>query len=466
MLTDDPSASQIPVMPKRKRWRKTRFTLLAFLLLAAIAIVAVAVWEWSAKCGVERQLANLRDSGVPSTVEELAASYRVPAREEDATEDWLQALRPFENVKAEMKEAGLQGIVESPYELPSLEEEWPLLGTAEKFVDRYRAALNRMGQLRSRATSVRFPIDFTQGYAAELPHLQLLRDAGRIIQLDIEVSARIGDFHRASQGIHNLHGLADTCQFEPSLVSFLIQIAMRGRANRCFERVGPLVHCDDDLEKLRLCWQSLDYQTIGQRALHGERIMGLQEVLSARILLQEDEPPALVRLIVAATRWHDAQSYLENLQSLSETFDGATKSRQVEGIGRASDKRHLSQLAQIMTVKIMPAGEAFNDVRLRAQAENDICLTLLAAEQYRRTHGSWPENVAKLVPQYLAAVPMDPFDGAALKYRVEEDCAIAYSVWWNGQDDDGDPWSDAPGRKPLDITYRIKAPAAPSIEEN
>jgi hypothetical protein len=55
-------------------------------------------------------------------------------------------------------------------------------------------------------------------------------------------------------------------------------------------------------------------------------------------------------------------------------------------------------------------------------------IAMLAAERYRRGNGRWPETLADLVPRYLPKTPFDPFDGAPLRYRREEEGIVIYSV--------------------------------------
>jgi hypothetical protein len=62
----------------------------------------------------------------------------------------------------------------------------------------------------------------------------------------------------------------------------------------------------------------------------------------------------------------------------------------------------------------------------------------IAAIQYRRAHGDWPAAIATLVPEYLPAVPIDPYRGESMRSLVDEDGAfVAYSVGTNNRDDGG-----------------------------
>jgi hypothetical protein len=79
----------------------------------------------------------------------------------------------------------------------------------------------------------------------------------------------------------------------------------------------------------------------------------------------------------------------------------------------------------------------------------------LAAERYRLRHGDWPRAIAALVPDYLPAVPLDPFDGAPLRYRRTDGGAVVYSVGEDGRDDGGDPNPPPGGRVPRDVVFTL-----------
>ena len=50
-----------------------------------------------------------------------------------------------------------------------------------------------------------------------------------------------------------------------------------------------------------------------------------------------------------------------------------------------------------------------------------------------------PANLAQLVPEYLKRVPIDPFSGKPIIYRLEESNWLLYSVGQDGVDDGGVP---------------------------
>jgi hypothetical protein len=68
----------------------------------------------------------------------------------------------------------------------------------------------------------------------------------------------------------------------------------------------------------------------------------------------------------------------------------------------------------------------------------DSLRVALACERHRLAQGNWPPTLSALVPQYLSAIPLDPFSGQPLLYRLIPDGVVIYSVWMNGVDDQGD----------------------------
>jgi hypothetical protein len=77
----------------------------------------------------------------------------------------------------------------------------------------------------------------------------------------------------------------------------------------------------------------------------------------------------------------------------------------------------------------------------------------IAAERYRLANGRPPANVGDLVPAFLTAVPLDPFDGQPLRYTTDDHGYTFYSVGLNRRDDHGStPHASEVG----DIVFRVE----------
>jgi hypothetical protein len=66
-----------------------------------------------------------------------------------------------------------------------------------------------------------------------------------------------------------------------------------------------------------------------------------------------------------------------------------------------------------------------------------VASTALAVERYRLTNGRRPAELGQLVPRYLEHVPVDPYDGAPLRYQRRDPGYVIYSIGKDGVDDAG-----------------------------
>jgi hypothetical protein len=91
-----------------------------------------------------------------------------------------------------------------------------------------------------------------------------------------------------------------------------------------------------------------------------------------------------------------------------------------------------------------------------AAAEHRLAVLGIAAACFRTEEGRYPEKLAELVPGYISAVPVDPFDGKPLKMLREGDGMVIYSSGHDGDDDGGsdDGWSTGSGHG-SDISFRL-----------
>ena len=90
--------------------------------------------------------------------------------------------------------------------------------------------------------------------------------------------------------------------------------------------------------------------------------------------------------------------------------------------------------------------ELQESLAMRRLALRRILLVELALENYHDARGHYPETLDELMPDELVELPVDPFTGGPLKYRVTSEGFLVYSVGPNRQDDRGaTPDSQSPG---------------------
>jgi hypothetical protein len=92
---------------------------------------------------------------------------------------------------------------------------------------------------------------------------------------------------------------------------------------------------------------------------------------------------------------------------------------------------------------------------IRDVAQMKCALALVGAERFQRAEGRLPTNLDDLVPDYLAAVPVDPFSGRPLHLRRLEDAIVIYSVGEDQTDDDGALMGTKKAADHMDYGYRL-----------
>ena len=78
-------------------------------------------------------------------------------------------------------------------------------------------------------------------------------------------------------------------------------------------------------------------------------------------------------------------------------------------------------------------------IRLRVLGQLRCTETALAVERYRLKYDALPESLEALVPEFMEAVPLEPFDGQPLRYIRREGGYTVYTIGEDGVDNGG--WS-------------------------
>ena len=88
----------------------------------------------------------------------------------------------------------------------------------------------------------------------------------------------------------------------------------------------------------------------------------------------------------------------------------------------------------------------------RYETRLELTLAAIALERHRRKHGSHPNTLNQLVPEFLSAVPVDWMDGKPLRYRLNPDGTFTlWSVNEDFKDDGGDATDNSTTSRQRDI---------------
>lgn len=103
---------------------------------------------------------------------------------------------------------------------------------------------------------------------------------------------------------------------------------------------------------------------------------------------------------------------------------------------------------------LIPAGKQCALAVADTDALRDLARLALAATAYRARHNKYPEKLDGLLPEFIAGVPTDPFDGKPLQTRRDGQGLVLYSVGRDQKNDDGTPWD--PATQEGDIVLRLR----------
>lgn len=93
----------------------------------------------------------------------------------------------------------------------------------------------------------------------------------------------------------------------------------------------------------------------------------------------------------------------------------------------------------LLSQEVRPMSAVFYKV-MRIETARQMTVTAIALKRYQLKNGKNPASLDLLVPEFVAAVPVDPVNGEPLHYRLNSDGTfLLYSVGDNGVDDGGDP---------------------------
>lgn len=87
--------------------------------------------------------------------------------------------------------------------------------------------------------------------------------------------------------------------------------------------------------------------------------------------------------------------------------------------------------------------EEFYETRIHETIHTDLRIvvyirlleTVVAIESHFRKYGNYPATLEALVPEFLAAPPVDPFSGALFKWKISSAAPTIWSTGPNGQDE-------------------------------
>ena len=122
------------------------------------------------------------------------------------------------------------------------------------------------------------------------------------------------------------------------------------------------------------------------------------------------------------------------------------------------------RLYQIKSDLFSSHADVMRDGGKSCQAQARLLICELGIRTYQSEHGSPPQRLADLVPDYLPAVPQDPFGQGPLVFRRTSTDYVLYSVGYDGRDDEAHPRTQSPSGEILGDLFLEEPPDDPGDE--
>jgi len=467
--------------------RRTRVALLVPLCAVVFFFVArEAVSEFYGLL-VKRELTALRADGGGASIAELAAkppegtadnpahrlntsdfkctfpqalSSRVPQADLDST-----ALAPQQKLSKAYSEFQLwHGLSIAPWIRPTgtapfynprwQPVEWndAWIPWLEKHVDQNYAALYNIRREIASGTGY-FAHDWSKGCPESILEYTVLRSLANLLREDAALRARKGDAKGAFEDVRAILRLRRLVDTQPLETAIGAGIEYDARAASALHAVLEFAKPDRasaeaiikelaNREEMDSVAKALFYDTVEGLATYERNPDGaaLAENVGRDTFQLSPFAKPLIRLFWL--RNYDEHYYLREMRLMRAAcrtpLATITNPRgQVAGQGKV-----LSLHLVADTLDPQDRRMVISTIWGRGSAEAAIARAALALSLYKAENSQYPDTLAALVPGYLPKIPIDPFDGAPIKYVLNENGFIVYSIGEDGRDNGGQPGRD------------------------
>lgn len=309
-----------------------------------------------------------------------------------------------------------------------------------------------MTQIRqlTRRRGARFPLRYEDGMTIGFDHLTYVISAGRWFRLHARAFLALGRPDIACEDILDTLKLARLTTEDPLVLPQLVATAVwddgldgihHGLENHSWS--------ETDLDQFQKGLEGVDFYADMARALRMERASFLHWI---ETVVAKGKLPAAKgsrNLVIPIYRTYclpgDLTLYCRVIQAWIDTLEH----RPAQGLNEKSCPEPLMEYLAahptlldtyriVLSKLALPGLSGTIGKATRAQTRTLQAQTAIALERFYLKNGTYPESLESLVPEFLAAVPLDPTTLRPLIYKRESPNRFRlWSVGWNAVDDNG-----------------------------
>ncbi|MEK7686426.1 MAG: hypothetical protein AAB466_13505, partial [Verrucomicrobiota bacterium] len=311
----------------------------------------------------------------------------------------------------------------------------------------------------------RYPIKYNleDPWGILLPHLAEIKGICVWLQLKACAELAAGQSENALEDVKLGLYMGDSVKGEPVLISYLVRIAcFRIATQPIWEGLAEHRWSDAQLQELQTRLHQYDFVADLKRTLAAERAAA---ILTADLLFRgkyrlselSDETgtgevmgEAIFQIAPHGWYYKEQLNYCRLFDTLFGTGLDTTQKQvlpsQIESnfheLERMLSPRRsgFSAIFHHRAIAGLLLPSLANVLRKSAEAQTLANQGALACalEQYRLSHGQFPDQLEALTPQFISQLPNDAITGKPYKYRrADRGQFVLYSVGWNEKDDGG-----------------------------
>jgi hypothetical protein len=285
-----------------------------------------------------------------------------------------------------------------------------------------------------------------------LPEYSKMRQGAKLLVLAARSEAVSGKMAAALRDIVRIHRLGMHTASEPVLIAGLVEQAIDQTALETLVAILPVIGKRDlPLLDDPAFTDFLATHVSYQRHMLGEEAFG---IFTAALLAEHgvgawnmtDEAGWLDRLPGFFFRCFlmpsEMAGYRELLGRYRAIADDTNEpfpriQERIAAIDQDAQQGRAGLFGRLM----VPALGKVIESEYKNRSSHRAAEVIMAATRFRLATGSLPESAAALVPDFLAAVPLDPFttDAPLRTKRTDDGSLLVYSVGVDGEDDGGPP---------------------------
>ena len=437
--------------------------------LVATPVQVLTLWDHVATVRLEARLKAMRAAGEPTTLAEVARLYPDPPKGQNAARLLNAAFEQIDKLRQE--NAGEDLPIVGQADLPPAGQKLPpaMLRNIEAYLDLHAeplALLHRGAALEH----CKFDLEFEDGVGMLLPHLSHVRNGARLLALEVIARTEHGKPDAAADSLVAAIRLGHALRQEPVLITALVRIACDGIAIGQVQRwVARATPSPKALAKVQAALAAEADPKLLRNVFLAERCFGMDMYRNfvldpkpgnqAELFAGMGGPPAmLIRAVPRAYFKMDMVHYIDLMSAHVTAARAPYPASLRAGARLGAELRNKIPRHYYVCRMVLPAIGRIFAAGQRHMAHCDSARLGLAALRYRAKHGKLPAKLDALAPDYVEALPPDPYTGKPLLLRKEKTGFVIYAVGENGTDDAGDI-ERANGKQP-DVGFRYHRPKA------